>query len=158
MLKHLVVGLLFVACSPVFANDDGRGRCSNATINGNYGFSMTGSIQPIGNVALSGTIRSDGHGSFSGGNGERRRTNRPSSSQCRLHWNGAVSTRSAELSYVAHNLFCYYEARGRVLHAQHGTRLNSFGESTTLVMFFAAHRAAQRGLFFCVATAASMRG
>lgn len=66
MLKHLVVGLLFVACSPVFANDDGRGRCSNATINGNYGFSMTGSIQPIGNVALSGTIRSDGHGSFSG--------------------------------------------------------------------------------------------
>lgn len=66
MSKHLVSLLLLIACSNASADDDGHSVCSNATINGNYGFSMTGSIQPFGNVALSGTIRSNGRGSFSG--------------------------------------------------------------------------------------------
>lgn len=68
MLKRFALALFFVAaCSSASADDEYETyTCSNATITGNYGFSMSGTIQPFGNVAMVGTIRSNGRGSFSG--------------------------------------------------------------------------------------------
>ena len=66
MLKRFALAsLLFVACSTAFADDDDD-VCSKATLNGNYGFLMDGTIQPFGPVVLSGIIRSNGRGAFSG--------------------------------------------------------------------------------------------
>lgn len=67
MLKSFAAALFFLAaCSNAFADDDGPYICSTNTLNGNYGFAMDGTIQPMGSVALAGTIRSNGRGAFSG--------------------------------------------------------------------------------------------
>lgn len=68
MFKNLAVALLLGSVSfGVMADDDDGDACSRATLNGSYGFVMDGTIQPFGPVALSGVIRTNGAGAFSGG-------------------------------------------------------------------------------------------
>lgn len=69
MFKYWAVALLLGSVSfGAMADDDGQSDvCSSATLNGSYGFVMNGTIQPFGQVALSGVIRANGAGAFSGG-------------------------------------------------------------------------------------------
>lgn len=70
MFKYVAVALVLAVSSfNAFADDDDDDRvtvCSRATLNGNYGFAMDGTMQPVGPVALAGIIRANGAGAFSG--------------------------------------------------------------------------------------------
>lgn len=69
MFKNWAVALLLgIVSLGVMADDEEDSEvCSRATLNGSYGFVMDGTIQPFGQVALSGVIRTNGAGAFSGG-------------------------------------------------------------------------------------------